>query len=438
MSKERAIILVDMDSFFASCHIAKDESLKDKPVVVASPNARSIILTASYPARKYGINSGMPVFMAKEKFDNLVIVRPDFNLYVEMSNGIFKLIKEKYCRHLEVISIDEGYVDVTNEWKKFGSVKKMCDAIREDVYKEFNLTCSIGISTNKFLAKTASEMNKPNGCFTLLPKDIEKYLWPLPIEKIYGVGRSTKEILNEQNIFTAGDAAQRDQSFFVNNFGKRGLVLFENLHGIGDDTLNELLDETKNISNEMTLLHSTSSPSEIEDLFYELSKLVVKRLKNNFQKAKVVTVQFRYEYNYNYDGFDKKRHHKRAHHQHSFSKHTDNLENIFSAVKELFYEIWDERPIFALGVNASNLISVIKEPIQVSFTNEFKIPKDIDNFNSMLKGINTKNSGSLLMKGDEYEKQFERQVKKGNANLSKIDSERITEKNIIENWKNKK
>jgi DNA polymerase-4 len=438
MSKERAIILIDMDSFFASCHIAKDNSLKDKPIVVASPNARSIVSTASYPARKFGINSGMPVFMAREKCDDLIIIEPDFNLYVETSNNIFKHVKEEFSRHLEVISIDEGYVDVTNEWKKYGSVKKMCDEIRNSVYKKFNLTCSIGISTNKFLAKMASEMNKPNGCFTLLQKDIDKFLWPLPIEKMYGVGRATKEILNNENIFFIKDAAQFDQNFFIKKFGKRGISLFENINGIGEDTLKELNDESKSISNEMTLMRSTSSIQEIDDLYFELAKLVTKRLTNNFQKAKVVSVHFKYEYNYNYDGFNKVRHSQRTHHQHTFVKHTNKLEDIFSAVKELFYELWDERPIFFIGITVGNLISVLKEPVQVSFNNDFEIPTKVDGFNSILRKINSKDSGNLLMKGEEFERKFERNQSKDNAGISKIDAERINEKRILENWKNKK
>jgi DNA polymerase-4 len=189
-SEAKAILLIDMDSFFASCHAATDESLKKVPAIVASPNMRGIASTANYPAREFGIKSGMPIFKIKELCPNIKIIPPDFKLYVETSDAILKYVYDNFSKKIESVSIDEFYVDVTNVWKKYGSVKKIADTIREGVYKKFNLTCSIGVSTNRFLAKMGSEINKPNGTCVLLTEHVEEKIWNFPVSKMFGIGRA--------------------------------------------------------------------------------------------------------------------------------------------------------------------------------------------------------------------------------------------------------
>ncbi|WP_339020195.1 hypothetical protein [Spiroplasma endosymbiont of Atherix ibis] len=163
MKNKKVISLLDMDAFFAGCHIAEDSTLINENLVVASPNRRAIVTTASYNARKFGIRAGTSVFKAKELCPNLYIANSDFSLYIKYSEKVFDIIYNNFTKEFEVASIDECYIDMTKVWKKYGSVKKTAKALIDMIYNETGLWASIGISTNKFLAKTCVDFNKPKG-----------------------------------------------------------------------------------------------------------------------------------------------------------------------------------------------------------------------------------------------------------------------------------
>jgi DNA polymerase-4 len=432
-SEAKAILLIDMDSFFASCHAATDESLKKVPAIVASPNMRGIASTANYPAREFGIKSGMPIFKIKELCPNIKIIPPDFKLYVETSDAILKYVYDNFSKKIESVSIDEFYVDVTNVWKKYGSVKKIADTIREGVYKKFNLTCSIGVSTNRFLAKMGSEINKPNGTCVLLPEHVEEKIWNFPVSKMFGIGRATEKILNENNIFTIGDVAKSELNTLTKLLGKRGLTLHQWANGIASDEVKIKLDDSKSISNEMTLTTSTVDLNEIENFYYELCKLVTYRLQKNFLQAKVISIQFKYETRY--EIFDKSERQKRTSHQHTLIKQTNNIEEIYSIVQNLFYEAWEKKPIYFVGVTASNLKSSVANVKQIEFDKNFDIPYNEKGISSVVAMVNDLKGQNVIMTGNDYNNLYTKKKQKGGSGLIRVDHDRINEKEILKKWK---
>ena len=203
----QVIFHIDLNAFYASAEISRNPSLKGKPVVISGKSKRSIITTASYEARKYGIHSAMPLFQAKQLCKDLIILPADFELYHRLSNEFFTIIAS-YSEILEVASIDECYLDVTAiiQEKKIHPVVLAKD-IQTKVYEQLNLQCSIGISPNKFLAKMASDMKKPMGITVLTRNNLKEVMWPLDIKDMFGIGKKTQPKLRAVGINTIGDLA---------------------------------------------------------------------------------------------------------------------------------------------------------------------------------------------------------------------------------------
>jgi len=193
----RKILHVDMDAFFASIEVVRNPSLKGKPIVITnSIGDRGVVSTASYEARKYGIHSAMPLKKAKRLCKNLIVIRGNFSLYNEISHKIMEILSD-FTDKIEVRSIDEAYLDVTETVGIFGSALEIGRKIKRVIKEKFNLTCSVGISYNKLLAKIATELSKPDGLLEIKKDDLEKYYYPLPIEKIPGIGPKSVRVLKK-------------------------------------------------------------------------------------------------------------------------------------------------------------------------------------------------------------------------------------------------
>lgn len=412
MNKNQKIIfLLDMDAFFAGCHIATNPFLKDKNMVVSSANKRSVVLTSSYNARKFNINAGMPIFKAKELCHDLIMVKPDFALYSKFSNEIFVIIATKFTKKIEINSIDECYIDVTDIWKKYKSVKKLAMAMQFEIFRSTGLTCSIGISTNKFLAKSCVDFNKPNGISFLLPKDVPSVLWPLDIRKMYMVGIATEKIFKLNNINTIGDLAKSNQKFIQNLLGKRGFILHFWANGIASDEVEYDSNELKTISNEFTLNNPSSNINEINEMIYELCLKIQLRANKRFVKGKTVAVTIKYENN---DFIYIKPFKKRTSKQETLPSYSNNVETLFSSAKQSFSELWNGDKILLIGIKLSNLIDNINNLNQLSL-------KDIESndngfrkneINTLLKKIEEKfgsnkvfTASSLLKFNDKNKKQ---------------------------------
>ncbi len=202
----KVIMHIDLNAFFATAETIKNPSLEGLPLVVAGTSRRGIVSTASYEARKYGIHSAMPTYQARQLCSNLIILPGDYEYYQKLSNEFFEYIKT-YSSIIEPASIDEGYVDISEQIAKVNDPMKYLKDIQNGLYEKTKLKCSIGIGPTKFLAKMASDIKKPMGITIIRRKDIQKILWPLPIKDMFGIGKKTYPRLEALGIYKIGDLA---------------------------------------------------------------------------------------------------------------------------------------------------------------------------------------------------------------------------------------
>jgi DNA polymerase-4 len=229
----RKIIHIDMDAFYASVEQRDEPALKGRPVIVGWPGERSVVCAASYEARKFGVHSAMPATRAMRLCPSAVFIHPNFEKYRTVS----KQIREIFERHtplVEPLSLDEAYLDVTQELTGIPTATETAETIRREIRTETDLTASAGVAPNKFLAKIASDWRKPDGCFVIRPHQIEQFLVGLPVRKIPGVGKATEAVLHEMKIETVGDLHGFTPEQLVERFGKWGTRLWELARGIDE------------------------------------------------------------------------------------------------------------------------------------------------------------------------------------------------------------
>ena len=227
----RKIVHIDMDAFYASVEQRDDPHLRGKPVVVAWKGNRSVVCAASYEARRYGIRSAMPAVRAERLCPEAIFVAPDFIRYRAVSH----LTREIFKRHtdlIEPLSLDEAYLDVTENKTGLPTATRVASAIRDQIRQELNLTASAGVAPNKFLAKIASDWKKPNGLFVIQPQEVDDFLAPLPVGRLPGVGKVTEERLKQLGIQTVSDLRVFDLPRLEDRFGRHGLRLYELARGI--------------------------------------------------------------------------------------------------------------------------------------------------------------------------------------------------------------
>ncbi len=290
----KKIIHIDMDAFYASIEQRDDISLKGKPVVVGgSPDKRSVVAAASYEARKYGIHSAMPVKRALTLCSSLKIVKPDFKKYTEAS-GILNLIFKDYTDLIEPVSLDESYLDVTSNKKNIEYATEIAVEIKNRIKHELNLTASAGVAPNKFLAKIASEINKPDGLFVIKPQMVDNFVKTLEVKKIWGVGKVTAEKLHRMNVRTCGDLQRFTENELTEHFGKFGIMLYNFARGIDDRPI--ISDrETKSIAAEITFDEDYSDINILNKSFKEHSSRIAYRLKKENLKCRTISIKLKFE-----------------------------------------------------------------------------------------------------------------------------------------------
>ncbi len=265
----RKIIHVDMDSFYAAVEAKYDPSLKGKPIAVGGrPEERSVVCTASYEARKYGVKAGISSYKALKLCPKLILVPPDFRKYNEESEAIHKIFK-RFTDKIEPLSLDEAYLDVSDLKIFKGSATLIAQEIRRLIFKERKLTASAGIAPNKFLAKVASDWKKPNGQFTVTPKMIDEFVRKLPVDHIYGVGKVTSARLNKMGIKTCADLQSYTLDELTDNFGVWGEDLYGLCRGIDDRDIDTFW-ERKSLSVEYTYPEDLKNSKECIDVLDEL------------------------------------------------------------------------------------------------------------------------------------------------------------------------
>lgn len=246
----RKIIHIDMDAFYASVELRERPDLKHLPVVIASHHPRAVIAAASYPAREFGLRSAMSMSQAKKLCPHVIVIEPNFDKYREVSAQIHHIFQH-YTPVIEPLSLDEAYLDVTENLQNIPSATEVAERIRADIFTHTGLTASAGVAPNKFLAKIASDWYKPNGICIIKPSQVQHFIRDLPLKKIPGVGKVTQEKLKNLNLETLGDLQQTDEIFLIHHFGKYGKQLFLYAQGI-DERPVQAERQCQQISKEIT------------------------------------------------------------------------------------------------------------------------------------------------------------------------------------------
>jgi DNA polymerase-4 len=281
-----------MDAFFASVEQLDNPELKGKPVAVGGSGERSVVAAASYEARKFGVRSAMPSVIAKRLCPDLIFVRHNFSRYNEVSSAIMEIFAE-YTDLIEPLSLDEAFLDVTKDKKDIGSATVIAKKIRSEIRSRTGLTASAGVSVNKFLAKIASDINKPDGLFLIKPEDAEKFIEALVVEKFYGIGKVTAEKMHKLGIHNGSDLKKWDLVSLVRNFGKAGVFFYDIVRGI-DERPVEPDQERKSVGTELTYEKDLITRFEIIAELYKLEKELMERLEHSGTTGRTITLKIKF------------------------------------------------------------------------------------------------------------------------------------------------
>ena len=288
----RKIIHVDMDAFYASVEQLDNPELKGKPLAVGGGSKRGVVAAASYEARKFGVRSAMSGFQAIKNCPELIFVKPRFERYKQISERI-RAIFHDYTDLVEPLSLDEAYLDVTENKKGMPSATLLAREIRSRIFTELGLTASAGISINKFLAKVASDHNKPNGQKTVPPEAVIPFLESLEIRRFYGVGRVTAEKMYQLGIFTGRDLKERSLEFLEEQFGKSGSYYYHVVRGIHNSAVKPHR-VPKSVGAERTFSENLSSEIFLLERLDQISEELGNRLKKYQLAGKTVTLKIKY------------------------------------------------------------------------------------------------------------------------------------------------
>jgi DNA polymerase-4 len=281
-----------MDAFFASVEQLDNPKLRGKPVAVGGSGERSVVAAASYEARKFGVRSAMPSVIAKRLCPELIFVKHNFTRYTEVSASIREIFSE-YTDLIEPLSIDEAFLDVTTDKKNIGSATVIARKIRSEIKSRTGLTASAGVSVNKFLAKIASDINKPDGLFLIRPEDAEKFIEDLPVEKFYGIGKVTSQKMHKLGIHKGADLKKWDLVSLVRNFGKAGAFFYNIVRGI-DERPVEPDQERKSVGTEITYEKDLVTRFEIIAELYKLEKELMERLDHSETTGRTITLKVKF------------------------------------------------------------------------------------------------------------------------------------------------
>lgn len=341
----KTIIHIDLDAFFASVESAINKKLKGKPIVVCGLNKRGVVCSASYEARQFGVKAAMPYFMAKNKCPKAIFVEPHFDKYLLFSQHFTEIVTANFSNIVEKFSIDEIYVDITRIAQTEQQAIRVCQQIQQMVKRKLDITCSIGISNNKFLAKMASDMKKPNGITTLFKSEIDKKLWTLPIGKMLWVGESTSKTLQQIGINSIGELAnKKNEELILKVLNKSAQTLIDLARGEGSDEIDQSFHLPKSISHAETLDLDTNDKLFITEQARNHLLLVITELNTYHLLAKTVTLTIKYQ---DFQQITRSK---------SFKQPTNKLDQIWETVEELINQSIKDKKIRMVGVGLSNFI----------------------------------------------------------------------------------
>jgi DNA polymerase-4 len=346
-----------MDAFYASVEQMDFPDLRGKPVAVGGNEIRGVVSAASYEARKFGVRSALSGALAKKYCPDLIFVKPRFDRYKEISQKIRKIFHD-YTDLVEPLSLDEAYLDVTHNKKGNPSASLIAEEIRLRILNEVGLTASAGISVNKFIAKVASDVNKPNGQKTVSPDEVISFLEELPIRKFYGVGKVTAEKMYQLGIFTGLDLKSKPIEFLEKHFGKSGTYYFYVVRGIHNSEVkpNRI---TKSVAAEHTFDENLTSEIFMQERLEAIAGELDRRLKKHKIAGKTVTLKIKYS------DFTQQTRSK------TLPYFIADKSLLFDTVKELLFQERMKDSVRLLGISLSNLNTEIKKTIVVQLKFDF-------------------------------------------------------------------
>ncbi|SFL68985.1 DNA polymerase IV [Salibacterium qingdaonense] len=386
----KIVFHVDMNSFYASVEQTYDPSLRGRPLAIAGNprERRGIVVTASYEARKYGVKTTMPVWEALKKCPDLLLRKPDFKKYRKASAGIFELLQE-YTDIVEPVSIDEGYMDVTEAFQK-RDVVELAVEIQNRLQRELGLPASIGIAPCRFLAKMASDMKKPLGITILRKRDLPQKLWPLPVEEMHGVGNKTAEKMKRMQITTIGELASASRESLKDRFGVNGVKLHERANGIDPRDIDpEAANEVKSVGKSTTTAYDVTQRQVLLDILKDLSSKMAERMKRKQVCSSNIQITIRYN---NRTTITRSR---------KLLNPLWNEEDIYHEAAALLDKYWDHHPVRLLGITGLDVVGLDHAYKQLDlFTYEQEIQKD--KLYHTMAGLEEKYGSRVISKGFPY------------------------------------
>jgi DNA polymerase-4 len=346
-NKKRKIIHIDMDAFYASVEQRDFPEYRGKPLIVGgNPESRGVVATASYEARKYGVRSAMSSRRAFQLCPEGIFVRPRFEVYKEVSRHIREIFS-RYTDLIEPLSLDEAYLDVSVDKQDIGSAIEIAKLIRQAIRDELHLTASAGVSVNKFVAKIASDMNKPDGLTFIGPSAIHAFMEQLPVEKFHGVGKVTAEKMKKMGLHTGADLKRLSENEMKQYFGKVGAFYYRIVRGEDDREVHPHR-ETKSLGAEDTFPVDLRTIGDMNDELLRIGVIVSERLKKHNLKGRTVTLKVKFS------DF------KQITRNQSMGFATNELDVIVRTAQQLLAGVeMEEKPVRLLGISLSNFGEII-------------------------------------------------------------------------------
>ncbi|MFK7806329.1 MAG: DNA polymerase IV [Saprospiraceae bacterium] len=350
---QRKIIHIDMDAFFASVEQRDNPELRGKPIAVGGSSKRGVVAAASYEAREYGVRSAMPSITAARLCPKLIFVKHRFAVYKEVSNQIHDIFEE-YTDLIEPLSLDEAFLDVTVNKKNLNSGTLIAEEIRQRIFEETQLTASAGVSFNKFLAKIASDINKPNGIKVIRPEEAIPFLEELPVEKFFGVGKVTAKRMHRMGIRTGADLKALSELEMAQRFGKTGRYYYRIVRAQDDRKVNPNRIR-KSIGAERTFSEDITKPEEMAEKIEQIANIVFDYMKKRDNFGRTISLKLKTP---EFQTFTRSK---------TFSSEVKNRDQFQRIAKEILFDNVASFPaVRLLGVSVSNLQREQAEGYQLS------------------------------------------------------------------------
>ena len=396
----KVIVHIDLNAFFARCEEIKNPALENKPIAIGHEGRAGIVSTCSYEARKYGVSSAMPMFKAKQLCPQLIVLPVDYHFYILMSKTFVSFIK-KYTKDVEVASVDECFADFTSAIKNVKDVKQYFRDLQNNLFKETGLKCSIGVAPTRFLAKMASDYQKPMGLTIIRKRDIKTMLFPLKIESMFGVGKKTAPRLKSIGINTIGElytALKEQREDVINILGKMFYVLSDWLEGKGSDIIEVEPEDPKSIGNSTTFLHDTDNPNEVKKYLLSLAEEVSLRAKREEKLGytiQIVVKSATMNADSSFKTFNKSQ---------TLDSPTNNKSIIYEKAFELYERNFANLNLRLIGITLQNLIDPKEMAVQMSLF-DYERHEEENATKLLINEINRSLKKPLLKRASEVKKE---------------------------------